>query len=73
MSNCKAFSTGLGIAVIVASVTLGALSARSQAPASASPTFEVASVKPNKSGDGRIWFGMQPGGGSRPRMCRSGN
>ncbi len=34
-----------------------------QAPANAgSPAFEVASVKPNKSGDGRINVGLQPGG-----------
>jgi uncharacterized protein (TIGR03435 family) len=26
------------------------------------PTFEVASVRPNKTGDGRIMFGLQPGG-----------
>jgi bla regulator protein blaR1 len=32
-----------------------------QAPAG-SPTFEVASVKPNKSGDGRVMLGLQPGG-----------
>jgi bla regulator protein blaR1 len=31
-----------------------------QAPVSA--TFEVASVKPNKAGDGRIMIGLQPGG-----------
>ena len=29
---------------------------------SASPVFEVASVKPNKSGEGFIRFGLQPGG-----------
>jgi uncharacterized protein (TIGR03435 family) len=28
----------------------------------ASPTFEVASVKPNKSGDARVMLGIQPGG-----------
>jgi bla regulator protein BlaR1 len=36
---------------------------RSQAQAPASgPTFEVASVKPNHSGDGRVMFQNQPGG-----------
>jgi len=34
---------------------------RAQAP-STTLTFEVASVKPNKSGDGRVMLGMQPGG-----------
>jgi uncharacterized protein (TIGR03435 family) len=28
----------------------------------AGPTFEVASIKPNKSGDGRVMLGFQPGG-----------
>lgn len=32
---------------------------QAQAPA---PAFEVASIKPNKSNDGRIMLGMQPGG-----------
>jgi len=30
--------------------------------AQAPPQFEVASVKPNKSGDGRVMIGVQPGG-----------
>ena len=36
---------------------------RAQTPAEAKPpAFEVASIKPNKSGDGRINIAMQPGG-----------
>jgi uncharacterized protein (TIGR03435 family) len=38
------------------------LRAQSAAPAPGSQAFEVASVKPNKSGDGRISIQMQPGG-----------
>jgi uncharacterized protein (TIGR03435 family) len=34
---------------------------RAQAPASP-PAFEVASIKPNKSGSGRVAIGFQPGG-----------
>ena len=32
------------------------------AQTSADPAFEVASVKPNKTGDGRVMLGLQPGG-----------
>jgi uncharacterized protein (TIGR03435 family) len=32
------------------------------AQAAPDPTFEVASVRPNKTGDGRVMLGLQPGG-----------
>jgi len=60
---------GIAVASGIASAVVGALGEpdlRAQAPAAAqgtaNPTFEVASIKPNKSGDGRVMFGMQPGG-----------
>jgi uncharacterized protein (TIGR03435 family) len=50
----------------VAVFTVAALDVRDglrlKAQDAASPTFEVASVKSNKSGDGRIMLGFQPGG-----------
>ncbi len=50
--------------LLAAAATLGSgAHARAQAPAGGEqPTFEVASVKPNKSGDGFVRFGLQPGG-----------
>ena len=45
---------------IVAIVAATAVAA-AQTPSPA-PTFEVASIKPNKSGDGRIAIAFQPGG-----------
>jgi uncharacterized protein (TIGR03435 family) len=48
-----------GIAAIVLGLLAAALSA--QAPAE-NPTFEVASVKQNKSGENRVMIQMQPGG-----------
>ena len=53
----------LTVSACAAFVTPAFLLGRSldaQAPASAA--FEVASVRPNKSGDGRVMVGMQPGG-----------
>src|SRR6266487_4622992 len=57
----------VGVAVIAAPMAIGALApravqAQSPAAAAANPSFEVASIKPNKSGDPRVSIGIQPGG-----------
>ncbi|MEP7304982.1 MAG: TIGR03435 family protein [Acidobacteriota bacterium] len=48
--------------MLVGALNSPRLGARSQAVETKSPAFEVASIKPNKSGDGRVNIGMQPGG-----------
>jgi uncharacterized protein (TIGR03435 family) len=58
MSNRGRVFIGLaGIAIALP------LLAQSPAPAVARPSFEVASVKPNKSGTNLVMIGNQPGGG----------
>ena len=53
-----AFTLGFGVLA-----TSARLDAQNPSPAgSPLPVFEVASVKPNKSGEGFIRFGLQPGG-----------
>jgi uncharacterized protein (TIGR03435 family) len=47
-------------AAFVMAAFLPGLMLGAQAPAT--PTFEVASVRPNKAGDGRVMLGLQPGG-----------
>ena len=47
----------------VAAVAIPSAQQGGSPPASGKlPQFEVASIKPNKSGDGRVMIGMQPGG-----------
>jgi uncharacterized protein (TIGR03435 family) len=48
-------------ALLALAVSLPAYAQTPQAP-TAGPAFEVASVKPNTSSDGRIMLGIQPGG-----------
>jgi uncharacterized protein (TIGR03435 family) len=59
MRNTFAFSAGIAAVVLAALVTSPRVAAQT---ASAPPQFEVASVKPNKSGPGPQRIGIQPGG-----------
>jgi len=52
----------VGLAFAVVALISGAPRLRAQAPAATNPTFEVASVKPNRSGPGPIRLGFAPGG-----------
>ncbi len=49
-------------APVVGLLEMPRVQAQTPAPPAASPTFEVASVKANKSGEGFIRFGLMPGG-----------
>ena len=51
-------------AVLLAAFALPRLSAdpKAQTPAAVTPEFSVASVRPNRSGEGNVRFGVDPGG-----------
>lgn len=59
--NTRSLSSVVLAAALLAPVAPLARSGQSPAPAP-QPQFEVASIKPNKSGDGRVMLGLQPGG-----------
>src|SRR5262245_53602690 len=59
MRNAHRFVGGLALFAILSQRSLPA---QKREPTSAMPAFEVASVKPNKSGDQRTVAQMQPGG-----------
>jgi bla regulator protein blaR1 len=61
MSNSRARCLVAAVAALVGTAVLNPSRLDSQAPSQAA-AFEVASVKPNNSGDNRVVFGMQPGG-----------
>ena len=54
--------TGWFAAALLAGLLAHPAAQAPQTPVSASPTFEVATVKPNKSGEPFIRFGLEPGG-----------
>jgi len=47
---------------LLALIPLLTVTTKGQAPAQPGPQFEVASIKPNKSGDMRVMMSVQPGG-----------
>ena len=47
---------------VAATLTVAITDLDAQSPAPAEKSFEVATVKPNKTGDGRVMLGLQPGG-----------
>jgi uncharacterized protein (TIGR03435 family) len=59
----RPFVSGFAVFTLLSGVLVTTAHLRAQNPAPASkPSFEVASVKQNKSGEGFIRFGLQPGG-----------
>ncbi len=57
----KLFVTTAAVAALTAPLLMGALSAQAPQTADAAPAFEVAAIKPNNSGDGRVMMMNQPG------------
>ena len=55
-------SKTLVLVTVVAALLVAGLRAQAPVAGAANPVFEVVSIKPNKSGDGRMLIGFQPGG-----------
>jgi uncharacterized protein (TIGR03435 family) len=55
-------SKTLVLVTAVAALLVAGLRAQAPVAGAANPVFEVVSIKPNKSGDGRMLIGFQPGG-----------
>src|SRR4029453_5435590 len=62
-TRCVSVATAVG-ALAAAAIVGGAIESRvgAQSPQVPAPAFEVASIKPNNSGDGRVMMQQQPGG-----------
>ena len=63
----KLLLSAAGIAAVAGPIVIGLMNApgsraQSQADAASKPAFEVASIKPDKSGSGQVMFRMAPGG-----------
>ena len=57
----RVVATAAALGSLAAPVAVRALTAQAPQTGADAPAFEVASIKPNNSGDGRIMLGNQPG------------